>query len=117
MTATPITVTGETFDKKVLRSEKPVLVDFWADWCPPCHRLAPVLEEFAAEKADELVVAKLNIDHDPELAERYGVESIPTLNLYRDGRSSTGSWGRRPSACWMRSSLIISEHRGRKGGA
>lgn len=86
MTATPITVTGETFDKKVLRSEKPVLVDFWADWCPPCHRLAPVLEEFAAEQADELVVAKLNIDHDPELAERYGVESIPTLNLYRDGR-------------------------------
>lgn len=86
MTATPITVTGETFDEKVLRSDKPVLVDFWADWCPPCHRLAPVLEQFAAEKADELVVAKLNIDHDPELAERYGVESIPTLNLYRDGQ-------------------------------
>ena len=86
MSATPITVTGETFDEKVLRSDKPVLVDFWADWCPPCHRLAPVLEQLAAEKADELVVAKLNIDYDPELAERYGVESIPTLNLYRDGQ-------------------------------
>lgn len=86
MGATTIPVTTERFAEKVLGSDKPVLVDFWADWCHPCHHLAPILEELAAEKSEELVVAKVNVDEDPELAEQYGVNAFPTLKLFRDGK-------------------------------
>ncbi|MCC5578538.1 MULTISPECIES: thioredoxin [Microtetraspora] len=80
-----ITLTAETFDEQVLRSDKPVLVDFWAEWCPPCRMLAPILEEIASEYGDRLTVAKLNADDHPEIAQRYGILGFPTLNLYRDG--------------------------------
>ncbi|MFF3671026.1 thioredoxin [Microtetraspora malaysiensis] len=80
-----ITLTAETFDEQVLRSDKPVLVDFWTEWCPPCRMIAPILEEIAAEYGDRLTVAKINADDHPEIARRYDVLGFPTLNLYRNG--------------------------------
>ncbi|MEU8799141.1 thioredoxin [Spirillospora sp. NPDC048819] len=80
-----LTLTTENFDERVLRAGTPVLVEFWADWCPPCKMIAPILEEIEAEHGDRLTVAKLNGDDHPEIVARYGVMGFPTLNLYRDG--------------------------------
>ncbi|MFI0406295.1 thioredoxin [Actinomadura sp. 3N508] len=80
-----INLTAEDFDARVLHAEKPVLVEFWADWCPPCRMIAPILEQIEAEHGDRLTVAKLNGDDHPEIVARYGVMGFPTLNLYRDG--------------------------------
>ncbi|MFC6081227.1 thioredoxin [Sphaerisporangium aureirubrum] len=81
-----ITLTSENFDEQVLAAEKPVLVDFWAEWCPPCRMIAPVLEEIEKEYGDRLTIAKLNGDDHPDIVARYGVMGFPTLNLYRDGQ-------------------------------
>jgi len=80
-----ISLTTDDFDERVLRADKPVLVDFWAEWCPPCKMIAPILEQIEVEYAGRLTVAKLNGDDHPEIAARYGVLGFPTLNLYRDG--------------------------------
>ncbi|KUP98210.1 thioredoxin [Thermobifida cellulosilytica] len=79
------TVTDATFDEKVLKSELPVLVDFWADWCGPCKMIAPVLEQIAEEQAGKLTVVKINADQNPDTVRRYGVMGLPTLNLYKNG--------------------------------
>ena len=79
-------VTGDGFDRDVLQAEGLVLVDFWATWCPPCRRLAPTLDTLAADYEGRLTVAKVDVDENPELAQRYGVQSIPTLILFRGGR-------------------------------
>jgi thioredoxin 1 len=79
-------VTDETFEQEVLRSETPVLVDFWAPWCPPCRMLAPELEKLAEEERGALTVAKLDIDQNAEAPARYGVQSIPTLLLFKGGQ-------------------------------
>jgi thioredoxin 1 len=81
------TVAGDGFDRDVLRAEGLVLVDFWATWCPPCRRLAPTLDALAADYDGRLTVAKVDVDENPDLAQRYGVQSIPTLILFRDGRA------------------------------
>lgn len=78
-------VEAESFTQRVLRSEVPVLVDFYADWCGPCRALAPLLEDFARENPDARIV-KVNVDENPELAVRYGIESIPSLLVFREGR-------------------------------
>ncbi|MBI2902460.1 MAG: thioredoxin [Candidatus Methylomirabilis oxyfera] len=82
-----IHVTDRTFDTEVLRSEIPVLTDFWAAWCGPCKTVAPILEEIAEEYDGELKIAKLDVDENAEAARRYGVRSIPTLILFMHGQS------------------------------
>ena len=89
-------VTEATFEQEVLNSESPVLVDFWAEWCGPCHAVAPVLERIAEERAGELRVVKLNIDEEQEIALRYGVMSIPTMILFRDGEPAAAVMGAQP---------------------
>jgi thioredoxin 1 len=78
-------VTDQDWDVEVLKSDTPVLVDFWAEWCGPCRMVGPIVEEIAGEKAGALKVLKLNVDDNPETARKYGVLSIPTLLVFRDG--------------------------------
>ena len=78
-------VTDASFDQDVLQSDKPVLVDFWAAWCAPCRRVAPILEQIQAEHGDKLEIVKLNVDENPETAMRYQVTSIPAMKLYSGG--------------------------------
>jgi thioredoxin 1 len=88
-------VTDQDFDERVLKSEKPVLVDFWAEWCVPCHMVSPVVEEIGRDKGDDLEVAKLNIDENPEVTRRFGVMSIPTLMLFKGGEAAARVVGAR----------------------
>ena len=83
--AKPIEVTDQTFDQAVLEADVPIVVDFWAVWCGPCKMIAPALEEIAAEYAEQLQVAKLDVDHNNATAMKYGVMSIPTLILFKKG--------------------------------
>jgi thioredoxin 1 len=80
-----LTLSDATFDETVGGAEKPVLVDFWAEWCGPCKMIAPVLEEIATEQGDKLEIAKLNVDDNPSTAMKYNVMSIPTLLVFKDG--------------------------------
>jgi thioredoxin 1 len=90
-------VTEQNFDEQVLGSEQAVLVDFWAEWCGPCHAIAPVLDQIAEERSD-LKVVKLNIDEQPAIAQRYGVMSIPTLILFKDGEPAAAAVGAMPKS-------------------
>lgn len=81
----PIHVTDAEFEEKVLKSNKPVVVDFWAPWCGPCRMVAPILEEMAKTYADKIIIAKVNTDENPEWAIKYGVQGIPTMLFVKDG--------------------------------
>jgi thioredoxin 1 len=93
-----IDVTEATFEQEVLKSETPVLVDFWAEWCGPCHAVSPVLEKIAEERQGELKLVKVNIDSEQTLSLRYGVMSIPTMILFRDGQPAAAAVGAQPKS-------------------
>ncbi|MGW1770523.1 thioredoxin [Streptomyces sp. NPDC002104] len=102
MAGTLKAVTDASFDDDVLKNDKPVLVDFWAAWCGPCRQIAPSLEAIAAEYGDEIEIVKLNIDENPETAAKYGVMSIPTLNVYQGGEVVKTIVGAKPKAAILR---------------
>ena len=100
------TITTDTFDAEVLGSEGPVLVDFWADWCGPCHAVAPVLDQIVEEHSD-LRLVKVNIDEEQELARRYGVMSIPTMILFEGGEPKAAAMGAQPKSMLEKSLGLV----------
>lgn len=82
----PITITDNNFDNEVLKSDKPVLIDFWAVWCGPCKMISPIVEELAAEYDGKLKIGKLDVDENQQTSIKYGVRSIPTLLIFKDGK-------------------------------
>jgi thioredoxin 1 len=95
-------VTDASFTTDVLQSDKPVLVDFWAEWCTPCKLVSPVLEEIANEHAEKLTIVKLNIDENPETARAYQIMSIPTMSVFQGGQIVKNIVGAKPKAAILR---------------
>ncbi|CUU57308.1 thioredoxin [Frankia sp. CcI49] len=95
-------VTDDTFATEVLKSDKPVLVDFWAEWCGPCKMVAPVLEEIAKEHGEKLRIVKLNIDENPQVAREYQIMSIPTMAVFVNGEVDRTIVGAKPKAALLR---------------
>lgn len=91
-------VSDQSFDQDVLKSGAPVIVDFWAEWCGPCRMVAPILDEVSGEMGDKIKIVKLNVDENPETASKYGIMSIPTLLLFKDGKIASRQVGAAPKA-------------------
>ena len=89
-------VTEQSFEEEVLQSDKPVIVDFWAEWCGPCHAVAPVLDRIVEESNGDLKLVKVNIDEQPALSQRFGVQSIPTMILFKNGEPAAAAIGAQP---------------------
>jgi len=102
-----VTVNKDNFEKDVLKAQEPVVVDFWAEWCSPCKMIAPALDEISAELKGHVKIAKLNIDENPELATQFGVRSIPTLLMFKNGEVISNMVGAAPKnrlADWIKTS-------------
>jgi len=95
-------VTDETFEADVLKNDKPVLVDYWAEWCGPCKMVAPVLEAIAAEHGDKLDIVKLNVDENPVVTQKYGILNIPTLGVFKNGEVVKELVGARSKSALLR---------------
>ena len=102
-------VTESTFEQEVTKSDKDVIVDFWAEWCGPCHAVAPVLDRIVEERNGELKLVKVNIDEERGLAERYGIASIPTMILFRDGEPAAAAMGAQPKGALERQLGLATE--------
>src|SRR3954454_23879856 len=102
MAGATVVVTDKSFADDVLTSDKPVLVDFWAEWCGPCKMVAPVLEEIATEHAEKITVAKLNIDENPAIARDYQIMSIPTMAVFQGGQIVKSIVGAKPKAALLK---------------
>lgn len=96
-----ITVTADTFRSTVIESDKPVLVDFWAEWCGPCKKLSPILDEVAAELGDEAIVAKVNVDEQRQLSAMFQIMSIPTVLIFKDGQKVADIVGAQPKSTYV----------------
>ncbi|HEX8670094.1 MAG TPA: thioredoxin TrxA [Allosphingosinicella sp.] len=102
------TVTDDNFQQEVLGADRPVLVDFWAEWCGPCRMIAPALEEIASQLGDKVTVAKLNIDDNPDAPAKYGVRGIPTMILFKNGAPAATKVGAAPKSqlqTWLEGQL------------
>ena len=106
--ATATAVTEQSFEQDVLQSDRPVIVDFWAEWCGPCHAVAPVLDRIVDESNGELRLVKVNIDEQPALAQRFGVQSIPTMILFKEGEPAAAAIGAQPKTA-LEKALGIAE--------
>lgn len=101
-------ITDDSFEQDVLKSSKPVVVDYWAEWCGPCKQIGPALEEISDEMNDQVTIAKINIDENPNVASKYGVKGIPTLMIFKDGEIASTKVGAVPKnkiVEWIQSSL------------
>ena len=101
-----INITFDNFQNEVMNSDRPVLLDFWAPWCGPCRMVVPMVEEIAEER-DDIKVGKINVDQEPELAEQFGIMSIPTLIVIKNGQITNQAMGARPSFCRYFSIRVI----------
>jgi len=95
-------VTDETFEADVLKNAKPVLVDYWAEWCGPCRQVAPVLDEIAQEHGSKIDIVKLNVDQNPQVTQTYGILNIPTLSVFKDGQLVKSIVGAKPKSVLLR---------------
>ena len=101
-------ITDENFEKEVIKSEKMTLVDFWAEWCGPCKQVAPILDEISNEMSDQIVIAKHNIDEQPNIPTKYGVRGIPTMLLFKDGELKSTKVGATPKSdivSWIKENI------------
>jgi thioredoxin 1 len=97
-----ITLSDSNFEEEVLKSDKPVLVDFWAPWCPPCRALGPVIEELAGEYAGKVKVGKIDVDQNQQTAAKFGVMSLPTVVLFKGGQPVNGMVGMQPKESYVK---------------
>jgi thioredoxin 1 len=103
-----VNVTDDNFDTEVLKSSKPIVVDFWAEWCGPCKQIGPTLEEISDEMKDQVIIAKHNIDNVPNTPTKYGVRGIPTMLLFKDGELKSTKVGAKPKSdivTWIKENI------------
>ena len=108
-----ITLTDQNFEEIISKSEKPVLVDYFGEWCNPCHILSPILEKLAEEFEEKIIFAKANVEEIPKISQKFGIDRIPTVILFKEGKPVSGFFGVRPEEIirdWLKENLLIKEY-------